>query len=464
MAQFSDVFVFFVASVHVAVTLMIFMEVDKTQPSPYMDEIFHIPQAQLYCNGSFTEWNPKITTLPGLYLSSVGLLKPLALLLEADLVDLCSVTTLRSINILFAVGCLFIIYHTLCVIHCPNTKTEEIKIILTSVSLASFPLLYFFVFLYYTDVGSTFFILLAHLFCLRGNHLMASILAADAIIFRQTNVVWVIFMAGITLARLIDLTAKHKPQTSETVLGAITSSVSRGVEFISSLTNIFKAAAQLWPYALVTLGFMVFVFVNKGIVVGDRDNHQAAFNAPQLFYFAAFTAGLAFPFTVSVGKLVRFVKSLFQHPLTYIVIVGMMVVFIHRFTFVHPFLLADNRHIVFYIWHRVFMRHEYVKFALIPGYLFAGWTIRDSLSHKGELWQLVYFVCLLAATMPQQLLEFRYFIIPYLLFRINTNIQSYFQIVLEFVLYSVVNMGTLYLFLHKPFYWPNNPDEQRFLW
>ena len=55
MAQFSDVFVFFVASLHVAVTLMVFTEVDKTQPSPYMDEIFHIPQAQKYCNGSFGE-------------------------------------------------------------------------------------------------------------------------------------------------------------------------------------------------------------------------------------------------------------------------------------------------------------------------------------------------------------------------------------------------------------------------
>ncbi|CAI2189507.1 12511_t:CDS:2, partial [Funneliformis geosporum] len=37
---------------------------------PYMDEIFHIPQAQQYCKGKYDEWNPKLTTPPGFYLLS----------------------------------------------------------------------------------------------------------------------------------------------------------------------------------------------------------------------------------------------------------------------------------------------------------------------------------------------------------------------------------------------------------
>ena len=32
---------------------------------PYMDEVFHIPQAQRYWNGNFTH-DPKITTPPGI--------------------------------------------------------------------------------------------------------------------------------------------------------------------------------------------------------------------------------------------------------------------------------------------------------------------------------------------------------------------------------------------------------------
>lgn len=31
------------------------------------DEVFHIPQAQKYCQGKFKEWDDKITTPPGLY-------------------------------------------------------------------------------------------------------------------------------------------------------------------------------------------------------------------------------------------------------------------------------------------------------------------------------------------------------------------------------------------------------------
>lgn len=32
------------------------------------DEPFHVPQTQRYCKGNFVEWDPKITTFPGLYL------------------------------------------------------------------------------------------------------------------------------------------------------------------------------------------------------------------------------------------------------------------------------------------------------------------------------------------------------------------------------------------------------------
>ena len=32
------------------------------------DEPFHVPQTQQYYKGNFSEWDPKITTFPGLYL------------------------------------------------------------------------------------------------------------------------------------------------------------------------------------------------------------------------------------------------------------------------------------------------------------------------------------------------------------------------------------------------------------
>lgn len=35
-------------------------------PQPYLDEIFHIPQAQKYCDSNWLAWDDKITTPPGL--------------------------------------------------------------------------------------------------------------------------------------------------------------------------------------------------------------------------------------------------------------------------------------------------------------------------------------------------------------------------------------------------------------
>ena len=33
----------------------IFRKLHEKQPDPYMDEIFHVPQAQTYCAGNFTQ-------------------------------------------------------------------------------------------------------------------------------------------------------------------------------------------------------------------------------------------------------------------------------------------------------------------------------------------------------------------------------------------------------------------------
>lgn len=37
------------------------------------DEIFHVPQAQRYCAGRFSEWDSKITTFPGLYVVAAAI-------------------------------------------------------------------------------------------------------------------------------------------------------------------------------------------------------------------------------------------------------------------------------------------------------------------------------------------------------------------------------------------------------
>ncbi len=187
-------------------------------------------------------------------------------------------------------------------------------------------------------------------------------------------------------------------------------------------------------------------------------------NFPQLFYFAAFSGVFSCMHLATFYKLRNFFRFLYNRPFFAIMVTIIAGLLIWKFTLEHKYLLSDNRHYTFYIWQRIFQRHEYVKYALIPGYLYAWWAIFNNLSHQNFLWKLIYFVCVFVNLVPQMLLEFRYFIIPFLVFRLHCKFSSYVQVVLEIALYLLVNVATIYLFLEKPFKWPNDSTAQRFIW
>ncbi|KAF4793874.1 dol-P-Glc:Glc(2)Man(9)GlcNAc(2)-PP-Dol alpha-1,2-glucosyltransferase [Turdus rufiventris] len=104
---------------------LLFAAVSRRQRGPYMDELFHVPQAQAYCQGRFGQWDPMITTLPGLYLLSVGLVKPAAWLLGWTGSVVCSVGMLRFINLLFSAGNFYLLYLLLFKIHQRNKTLKE---------------------------------------------------------------------------------------------------------------------------------------------------------------------------------------------------------------------------------------------------------------------------------------------------------------------------------------------------
>jgi alpha-1,2-glucosyltransferase len=82
-----------------------------------------MPQTQLYCAGRWREWDPKITTFPGLYLvgAALGRLAHAAQQLVLPLLlrgaaptatpALCGTAALRGVSLLFAAACLPLFYH-----------------------------------------------------------------------------------------------------------------------------------------------------------------------------------------------------------------------------------------------------------------------------------------------------------------------------------------------------------------
>ncbi|XP_071960635.1 dol-P-Glc:Glc(2)Man(9)GlcNAc(2)-PP-Dol alpha-1,2-glucosyltransferase-like [Antedon mediterranea] len=448
-------------------TLAVFLWFRNVQPTPYMDEIFHVPQALNYCNGSYDKWDPMITTLPGLYIVSVTLLRPLSYLTKMDVADICDISLLRATNILFTVGNLWFLYRLQKRINKYERNISNSRYIMTAVNLASLPLLYFFTFLYYTDVGSTFFILLMYLRYLEERHVSSAIFGACAIMFRQTNIVWVVFIAGIIVAREVEKSTKLESHiTHSFVLHSITTAIMSVLTHIHKVPNFMFLFILLSPYLILMCGFAIFIYVNDGIVVGDRTSHQAVLNFPQIFYFFSFTLGLGVPFLITPSKVIAFLKACLRNIFILAILIAISVALITNFTYVHTYLLADNRHYTFYVWKNVFSRHEFVRFALIPMYLYAGWSMFDSIDTEPGtyLFKIVFFICIMASTVPQKLMEFRYFIIPYLLARLHMRTGSYVQIGAEFILYQTINVVTLYLFAYKPFTWPQSNDIQRFMW
>ena len=333
--------------------------------------------------------------------------------------------------------------------------------------LAVFPVLYFFTFLYYTDASSVFFVLLMYYLSLRGNHFAAALAGSASIMVRQTNVIWVVFTAGVTaLQTLQQITDKANCGKSSSLLTELK------VYCVSFFTHFIELFKYLWAYGFVVVIFGAFVVWNGGIVVGDRTQHTACLNFPQLFYMLLFTLAMCSSLFLLPQDIPSYLKTLLStlkkplHILGLTSAAALIGFIVYKFTYVHEYLLADNRHYPFYIWRKVYARHWSAKYILIPVYMFAAFCIHGKLTLKQHrLWILMFYICVAVVTIPQKLIEFRYFIIPYLLFRLHVPLTSYARLLLECVLYVAVNAMTIYLFLEKPFHWSHSPEEvQRFMW
>ena len=201
--------------------------------------------------------------------------------------------------------------------------------------------------------------------------------------------------------------------------------------------------------------------------------------------------------------------------------IGLMLAVVHLNTIVHPFTLADNRHYVFYVF-RLLLRHPIVKYAVVPVYFVCAWLVLASLgqvlgnpdsatdNRAKRSWKqmgkspkdlpmpyepvrtsfvLVWLAATTLSLVTAPLVEPRYFIIPWLVWRINVPIESYNaqyeqeqepakhivqrvlnqasanRLWIETAWYLMVNLITCYVFLYRGFEWPQEPGKiQRFMW
>uniref|UniRef100_A0A7N0UFT4 Dol-P-Glc:Glc(2)Man(9)GlcNAc(2)-PP-Dol alpha-1,2-glucosyltransferase n=3 Tax=Kalanchoe fedtschenkoi TaxID=63787 RepID=A0A7N0UFT4_KALFE len=485
--------------------------VNRIVPDPYMDEIFHIPQAQQYCKGNFRTWDPMITTPPGLYYLSLpyiaSMLPGMRLVRRAlAFSDACSTAVLRSTNYVLAVTCSIIVYE---ILNQLKPALGERKTTVCAIVLALYPLHWFFSFLYYTDVASLTAVLAMYLMCLKKSNRFSALLGAVAVLIRQTNIVWVVFTAcvgiiNVTTAnrrkviqdhnnisekesqplknkhddKALNLRRRKSDKTLDDTKQCDSTKVSiHGLDFIDEVQFILLTSWHLkWeilvsfsPFLLVLLAFLAFIRWNGSIVLGAKEAHTASLHFPQMLYFSLVSAFQVAPLLLSPNRVAELVYSIRNNLLFNAIKMLLVLIFslmaVHFFSIAHPYLLADNRHYTFYLWRKVISANWLMKYLLVPLYTFAWFCILNNLRKtQTQLWILAYFLATATVLIPAPLIEFRYYTIPFYIFMLHTHQSDYRSWILIGIGYAVINVFTMFMFLYRPFSWDHEPGTQRFIW
>lgn len=238
------------------------------------------------------------------------------------------------------------------------------------------------------------------------------------------------------------------------------------------------------PNVIVIGSFAMFVVLlnNGDIVVGDRQAHIPSFHPMQLCYFVVFVLAFSFPWLLSLvcSKILESRSVSKQQIQENIPKTGFMVlltaitstlVFLN--TIAHPYLLADNRHYTFYVWRLLFGpgKSMFLRYLPVPLYVYGLYLVDKTLTRSSIAHKLAFWIVTPLVLCPQFLLEPRYFVVPYLMFRLHCHINDTDRYtlraaVVEFISYQVCNCIVMWIFLYRPFIstMDNTGRLDRFTW
>ncbi|CAI6355197.1 unnamed protein product [Macrosiphum euphorbiae] len=484
----------------------------------YIDEEFHVPQARHYCRAAFHKWDPKITTLPGLYLLSSTVLVPFMKIYDTILSlfgvldhdvfhgnDPCSLVALRAVNAVGAPAFLYYAFYRcqLLLFLNENKKTMIPKwsCVFLALSVATFPVIYApYSMLYYTDAWATASVFLWYSSHLSNetNFLVKIIFGGFSVLCRQTNIAWLVFASIIDVCHCAEQ-CFPKIKNSVSICSYIQATI---IEFYhccsiknkhksKKLIDFFQKCLRVtFPNVIVILSFFSFVVLlnNGDIVVGDRRAHIPRFHPMQLCYFVVFVLAFSLPWLLSQAYFSQTSNSVSKHfnlakafheihnntskvlVVTLLIIISGLVYFN---TIAHPYLLADNRHYTFYVWRLLFSpgKPVFLRYLPVPLYACGLWLVNRTLIQSSIAYRLAYWIVTPLILCAQFLLEPRYFVVPYLMYRLHSNKQftnshTFKAAFIEFIAYQVFNFVIMRVFLYSPFVssMDNTGRMDRFTW
>lgn len=182
----------------------------------------------------------------------------------------------------------------------------------------------------------------------------------------------------------------------------------------------------------------------------------------QIFYFSLFF--LVFSPSVAFTHILPTAHTLRKKRYYILLVCILFALIIYANTIVHPYLLADNRHYVFYVWNKFYGKYWWARYAVIPVYMISLIILYKSLSSRSAGFQLIFTLCTVVSIALQQLIEIRYFILPFLMVRLLISSIKFKLLCFELVLYAMLNVIVFYLFATKEIYWQDYDYVQRIIW
>lgn len=424
---------------------------NKNIPGNYMDEIFHIDQTIKFYESNYNYWNKKLTTFPGSFFLTSLFLKFIGLF------------TKKFSFILFArIFTLIISNITILILGRFNDEANEkqkdyqytFQLIITLI-----PINFFYNFIFYTDTFSTLSLVIYFYFGLKKdkNFFISLVTSIFAVLMRQNNIIWINLLPLADGLKILSLFLQNK-------------------NFSIFIENIINITKNYFSIIIIDLLFIGFLYWNDfSVVLGDKGHHEMCLHLAQINHFLI--VGLVmFPFA-NIHILAVFdkkfynKKSLFKFVSIFIIMLVCVFTF-NKYSYVHEFILSDNRHYSFYYFRKIYNVLYLRKIILI----YVSFTYSMIITYNFEmindskLWS--FLICLFLCLVPAKLMEFRYFFPCFCIFLIlleqnKKNAQLLYNTIFhkfQIIIFIVQNLIILFVFIALPFknHFFNNV-ESRFL-
>lgn len=367
----------------------------------YVDEGIHVEQINLFLEGREIP-QQDLTLIPGYHLLVAGIYRIVTWSMTGNTV------IFRLISLALSLGSIYIFY-LICKRN--NIKNYFLRIL----QCVFLPISFFYFPLVYTDAFSLFLILAAFYTADSRHYGWSGFFSLLSILVRQNNIVWVGFFW------LHSYLIENK--------------------FSFSAKSVMIHFRKTWAYLVSIISFFLFISVNKGLVIGDREMHKIGFYMGNIYFLFALIGILFLPI---------FIKRIFSFKkIEKINLIGIIVGAILSILFIYfrPPLHYYNS-LPTFIRNNI-LQSAYHQYSYLYGLaIWIGAITFFSIKFE-KTWFLI-FPFIVIYLIPSFLIDQRYLIIPIiflLLFRkeldpkIEFTLFFYFFILLWLILYTTFKLG-----------------------